>query len=519
MGLCTADTFNKYFTVAVLTAINLLNYMDRFTLAGIITQLENVKRNGFHIDGHNEPVDDTEAGLLQTAFIASYMILSPLFGYLGDRYTRKYIIFFGILLWSAFTLTGSFSVDYWMLFVTRLFVGVGEASYATIAPTLIADLFPAEKRLRMLSIFYIAMPLGGALGYIVGSQVSALVNRFAGQADSWRWALRVTPSLGVIAALLILLVVREPPRGHTDGQRSSKGVKGKSGFVAYLMDVLYCLKNKTFVFSTLGFTTMTFSTGALAQWAPTFIKRVSYIVSNGMDEYSDTKASLLFGGITVVAGISGTVAGSELSKQLGKYTRKAEAIVCATGMLLATPFLFLAIVVAQYRQLYVAWMFVFLAEFFLCLNWAPVAAMLLYTIVPARRSTAEAIQILISHLFGDAVSPTIVGGISDSVYSWIGQYKGEKYGKAISMEFALFTTVFMCVLGGGAFLISTLTVERDRRAVELYTVKQNSRIQRRGTSDSDEVTFDDSSGDFDEHKQLLNSALKENDVVVGYNST
>ena len=87
----------------------------------------------------------------------------------------------------------STSQNFWMLFATRLCVGVGEASYATIAPTLIADLFPAERRLRMLSIFYIAMPVGGAMGYMVGSEVSSLVHKFGHQAVSWRWALRVSP--------------------------------------------------------------------------------------------------------------------------------------------------------------------------------------------------------------------------------------------------------------------------------------------------------------------------------------
>ena len=119
---CNKHTCMKYAAVAILTCINLLNYIDRVTLAGkrggtnvqynyfglslgILTQLENSDQNGF-----GRPVTDTEGGLLQTAFIVSYMLLSPFFGYLGDRYTRKYIIAAGITLWSCFTLVGSFSV-------------------------------------------------------------------------------------------------------------------------------------------------------------------------------------------------------------------------------------------------------------------------------------------------------------------------------------------------------------------------------------------------------------------------
>lgn len=139
------------------------------------------------------------------------MTCSPLFGYLGDRFTRKYIISLGMLAWACCTLVGSFSVvsgcgqwvwsvhhipiqSYWMLLGSRALVGIGEASYATIAPTIIADLFPPEKRLRMLSIFYLAMPLGSALGYILSSRVSQLVYSLNHHPGSWKWALRVSPA-------------------------------------------------------------------------------------------------------------------------------------------------------------------------------------------------------------------------------------------------------------------------------------------------------------------------------------
>ena len=190
-------------------------------------------------------------GLLQTAFIVSYMLFSPVFGYLGDRFTRKYIISGGILAWAACTLLGSFSVvsvhcsssththththtrthththththtpspsvqNYWMLLSSRGLVGIGEASYATIAPTMIADLFPPEKRLRMLSVFYIAMPLGSATGYILGSRVSQLVFSITGQPGSWQWALRVSPSPSLPPSLCLVCVsVSVCAIGHT----------------------------------------------------------------------------------------------------------------------------------------------------------------------------------------------------------------------------------------------------------------------------------------------------------------
>ena len=279
-----------------------------------------------------------------------------------------------------------------MLLASRALVGIGEASYATIAPTIIADLFPAERRLRMLSVFYLAMPLGSAFGYILGSRVSQLVFSINHQPGDWKWALRVsslplpplvtslshtqiTPLPAVILAVVVLTLVKEPVRGSTDlGPSSRHGVQGQSGLKAYLNDILYCLKKSvdylvdlvavhlllslslsystSFVLSSLGYTAVTFTVGALAQFAPLFIIRASCIVTN---QYPEATADLLFGGVTVLAGILGTLSGSELSKFLGKYTRKADAIVCALGVGLGTPCLYVALTVVQYRIMALSW--------------------------------------------------------------------------------------------------------------------------------------------------------------------
>jgi MFS family permease len=471
--------------------------------SGILKELDKPCTSGF-----KKPLDDTENGLLQTAFIVSYMLCSPVFGYLGDRFTRKYIITGGILAWAGCTLLGSFSVSYEMLVSSRALVGIGEASYATIAPTIIADLFPARKRLRMLSIFYIAMPLGSALGYIIGSRVSQLAFSLTQHAGSWKWALRITPLPAVVLAILVCAVVQEPPRGHTDGGHNPTGLQGKSGVKAYFHDVVYCLTNKSFMFSSLGYTAVTFTVGALAQFAPLFILRASCIVST---QYKESTADLVFGGVTVVAGIVGTLSGSELAKFLGHYTRKSDAIVCILGVSLGTPCLFLALTVVQYRIMFLSWVMVFLAEFFFCLNWAPVAAVLLYTVIPTRRATAEAIQILMQHLLGDAFSPLLVGALSDAVYRFFGHNQTINgtcdVGKGVSLEFALFTTVFVCAIGVAAFLALTLSVAADRKAVEQFSQCQGG---GGGASSKEWEDQDDSDSDaFDHHSGLLSQAVRE----------
>lgn len=109
-------------------------------------------------------IGDDKAGLLQTAFIISYMFCAPIFGYLGDRYSRKWIMGFGIALWGATTLLGSFMTSFSWFIAFRALVGVGEASYSTIAPTLISDMFVHDMRSKMLAVFYFAIPVGSGLG-------------------------------------------------------------------------------------------------------------------------------------------------------------------------------------------------------------------------------------------------------------------------------------------------------------------------------------------------------------------
>uniref|UniRef100_A0A8D0ACM6 Protein spinster homolog 1 n=1 Tax=Sander lucioperca TaxID=283035 RepID=A0A8D0ACM6_SANLU len=378
-------------TVFILCYINLLNYMDRFTVAGVLPDIEQYFG-----------IDDGKSGLLQTVFICSYMFLAPVFGYLGDRYNRKLIMSVGISFWALVTLASSYTPKehFWVLLLTRGLVGVGEASYSTIAPTIIADLYVKEKRTYMLSIFYFAIPVGSGLGYIVGSQVGNL-------AKDWHWALRVTPGLGLIAVLLLLFVVKEPERGAIEARPEHH------------------------------------------------MHRTSWL-----EDLHALSKNLIFGAITVVTGLLGVTSGVLISRQLRTRTPRADPLVCATGLLLSAPFLYLAIVCAQ-ASTNATYAFIFLGETFLSMNWAIVADMLLYVVVPTRRSTAEALQIVISHLLGDAGSPYMIGVVSDSLRktdSFLWQFR--------SLQLSLLLCSFVAVIGGGFFLATALFIERDRQRAE-----------------------------------------------------
>ncbi|XP_068435358.1 protein spinster homolog 1 [Clinocottus analis] len=429
-------------TVLILCYINLLNYMDRFTVAGVLPDIE-----------HYFGIDDEKSGLLQTVFICSYMFLAPVFGYLGDRYNRKYIMSFGITFWSLVTLASSYTPKehFWVLLVTRGLVGVGEASYSTIAPTIIADLYVKGQRTNMLSVFYFAIPVGSGLGYIVGSQVSTA-------AQDWHWALRVTPGLGLLAVLLLLFVVQEPKRGAIEDRPDHHLQR-----TGWLTDLQALSRNYSFVLSTFGFTAVAFVTGSLALWAPTFLFRAAVFTGERppcVEGNCASSDSLIFGVITCVTGVLGVASGVQLSRQLRTRTARADPLVCATGLLLSAPFLYLAIVCAQASTV-ATYVFIFLGETFLSMNWAIVADILLYVVVPTRRSTAEAFQIVISHLLGDAGSPYLIGVVSDFLRrsdSFLWQFR--------SLQLSLLLCSFVAVIGGGFFLATALFIERDRHRAE-----------------------------------------------------
>lgn len=180
-------------------------------------------------------VGDDQGGLLQTVFVFSYMICAPIFGYLGDRYSRRWIMISGVALWSLTTLLGSFMNHFGWFMTFRALVGVGEASYSTIAPTIISDLFVHNMRSKMLALFYFAIPVGSGLGYIVGSETAKFF-------ESWRFALRVTPILG-IAAVVLIYMTKDPERGQSEGSHNmevtsyTEDLKGKSDGLIRRVDI------------------------------------------------------------------------------------------------------------------------------------------------------------------------------------------------------------------------------------------------------------------------------------------
>jgi MFS transporter, Spinster family, sphingosine-1-phosphate transporter len=364
----------RRYALGLLLAVNLLNYIDRQVLFAVFPLIK--------IDLH---LSDTALGFLGSAFMLSYMLLAPLFGWLGDRWSRVKLAASGLVVWSLATALAGFAPGYRTLLTARATVGVGEASFGTVSPGLIADFFPKERRGEILSWFYVAIPVGSALGYLLGGVL--------GQKFGWHAAFLMVGAPGLLLAIPIALL-RTPPRGGDDATPASKE-KIPGGYAGLF-------KNRSFVFNTLAMSSMTFAIGGLAQWIPSFLFRF-----HSLDV---AKGNTLFGATTVLAGILGTLAGGWLGDRWQKKSGTGYLYVSGWGFLIGTPFAAWAILAPGLTSCMSA---IFVAEFFLFLNTGPLNTVILNVTPPAVRAMAFAVNIFFIHALGDAFSPSILGWLSD----------------------------------------------------------------------------------------------------------
>ncbi|HEY1939693.1 MAG TPA: MFS transporter [Candidatus Angelobacter sp.] len=361
--------------LAVLTGLNILNYIDRNVLFAVQSD---VKKEFL--------VSDAKIGLLTSAFFFTYMFAAPLIGWVGDRFPRKNIVVVGILIWSGFTFLTWFVHDYNQLLFRHAIVGIGEASYATIAPTLIADSFPPLKRGRMLSIFFLGLPVGSALGYFVGGYVA---HHFG-----WRAPFMAAGVPGFILAIL-LWMLPEPPRGQLEPPAPAN--------VSTLLRSL--TRNGAFITATFGMAMYTFAVGGMQVWIPTFLVRI-----RGMDLKT---ANIDFGLITIVNGIVATLLGGYIGDRLLKKYFGAYYSFSGIAMLIAVPLMVAAIYVSG-KFMFPA---IFAAVFFILVGTGPTNAALVNSVSANIRSTALAVNVFVIHLLGDAFSPMLIGRISDQTGS------------------------------------------------------------------------------------------------------
>jgi len=363
--------------LVVLTGLNLLNYLDRYVLNAVRTPLAKDFGIGYG-----------DSGRTVTAFMIGYFVTSPFFGYLGDRLSRKWLIAFGIFVWSLGTVLSGFATGFGMLLCFRILVGLGEASYATISPSLISDAFSAAKRNNALTIFYVAVPVGSALGYLLGGEISSQWG--------WRYAFIWAGVPGLLLAL-VLLPFAEPNRGQAEleGQKAV----GRPTF----QDYKGLLLNRRYHLLIWGYVAYTFALGAFAFWGPTFLEKVHNL--------STRKADAFFSAVLVLAGLMGTLLGGFTATGWQKRNPAGYAWLLCVSVLLAGPVAFIALLT---KNTTLSMAFLAGAIFLLFLSTGPINTLIIESVPVNLRASSMALSIFLIHLFGDMWSPEIVGRLADA---------------------------------------------------------------------------------------------------------
>ncbi|MGH7594259.1 MAG: spinster family MFS transporter, partial [Gemmatimonadales bacterium] len=353
----------------VLTFVNLFNYIDRFIVPGLADSL---KTSSMHLDR-------TQIGLLGTGFILVYAIASPWFGQLGDVHHRPRLIALGVGIWSVATVLGGFALGFISLFIARALLGVGEAAYGSIAPSLLADSFPRALRGRVFAVFYAAIPIGSALGY-------AIAGAMAAQFGTWRAAFFVAGAPGLLLAWL-LFRMSEVPRG---AQETGDGAIGPhAGPVKGNRWATYrgLIANRSYLITVLGYAAYTFALGALAFWFPDFLA--------SFHQMTEQRADYVVGLIAVATGFVGTFGGGWLGDYVLRYTRHAYLLVSGIATLIAVPFVVMALTARDPRFFFAG---LIVAELLMFASTGPINSAIVSYVAPTQRATAMAFSILIMHL-------------------------------------------------------------------------------------------------------------------------
>src|SRR5215471_9300800 len=375
-----------YVVLVILSLLNVLNYVDRFIFAALIPYIK-----------QDAGYTDQQLGWVGSAFTIVYTVCSPVFGYLGDRYRRGRLVACGIAIWSLATAAAGVATNFAQLLVSRAAVGTGEANYATIAPGLLADFFAKERRGMVMSLFFTAIPLGTAIGYVLGG--------YLGSPDrlGWRHTLYLVGIPGLLMALAAY-TIREPQRGAMDHAATAaqsyqaEPTLAPPGWVAgYRM----LFTNRGYLCTCGGYAAITFALGALVFWAPEWLKHDKGMTAEG--------ANVVLGLCAVLGGLIGTLLGGLIADRLQKWLHGASFWVCAASSILAAPCTLLAIV-SPHQPVYV--LSIFLGITLVFLGNGPVNAVLV-NLVPANlRTTALGLVVVIIHVLGDGISLPLVGAIS-----------------------------------------------------------------------------------------------------------
>jgi MFS transporter, Spinster family, sphingosine-1-phosphate transporter len=383
--------------LVLFSLINLVNYIDRYVVAAILEPL-----------GADLNLNDAQRGRLTFVFVIVYMLAAPVFGALADRFHRPRLIAVGVTIWSLATMAGALVDDYRTLLIVRSFVGIGEAAYASLGPAVLSDCIPESQRARRFTWFYLAIPVGSALGYALGGVVAQLYG--------WRAAFLVAGIPGLILTAFLLRLA-DPERGALDA------VKETVHLEAFGARAAAAFRNRVWVACTASYVAYTFAMGALATWAPSLLQR-RFHVDIGT-------AGTAFGAIAVVTGVLGTFIGGFVTDRGQSRWPNLGVDLSAVTLLLAVPFAYWGL---HATSLPAAYTLFFVSMLLLFVNTSPVNALTVSALPASARASGTSINVLLIHLFGDAISPELAG-----LRSTAAQERGMSPGDALThgLEIAL----------------------------------------------------------------------------------
>jgi MFS transporter, Spinster family, sphingosine-1-phosphate transporter len=399
----------------LLLAINLFNYIDRQILAAVEPE---IRATFFAATDVNAMA---KTGALGMVFLITYMLAAPALGWLADRFSRWSVVGVAVLFWSLATGATGLAASFSMLVTFRVLVGVGEGGYGPAAPTILADWFPLERRARIMAYFCAAIPVGSALGYVLGGAVTPHLG--------WRAAFYILTIPGLLLGLVCFF--QRDPRGLGAGAKVRQR--------AHREDYRKLLRTRSYGFNMVAQTAMTFAAGGMGFWI------AEYLHSRGQPP----EARIIFGGIVVVAGLVSTVLGGWLADRLRNRYAASDFLVSAIGMLVAFPIF----IVMLFTPFPLAWVLMFAVVFLLFLNTGPSNAAIANVSFSNMRERAFGLNILIIHLFGDVAAYPIIGYV----------------GGHTNMTVAFFVVSVMILLSGVAWLGGMKYLPGDTAAVENTT--------------------------------------------------
>ncbi|WVZ86467.1 hypothetical protein U9M48_033237 [Paspalum notatum var. saurae] len=421
--------------------INMLNYIDRGAIAsnGVNGSRKSCSGGtctaGSGIQGDFN-LSNFEDGVLSSAFMVGLLISSPIFASLAKIHNPFRLIGVGLLVWTIATAGCGCSFDFWSITVCRMLVGVGEASFISLAAPFIDDNAPAAQKTAWLAMFYMCIPTGIAVGYVYGGVVG---EKLHWRAAFWGESILMVPFviLGFVIKPLELKgfthstmkeygqMVDSEVQNETDNNGSKHVIPGVEDLAGKLphkfsfshfgkrvmteigrfgKDMKELLQEKVFVINVLGYISYNFVIGAYSYWGP----------KAGQDIYNMASADLMFGGVTIVCGIFGTLSGGFILDKMDSTISNAFKLLSGATFLGAI-FCFGAFC---FKSLYGFIPFFSVGELLVFATQAPVNYVCLHCVKPSLRPLSMAMSTVSIHIFGDVPSSPLVGLLQDKIHNW-----------------------------------------------------------------------------------------------------